>query len=95
MQTTKPFSALTKSELWNLRREIVLNSIYVGDYVNTFGYDAHDVADFFDGFVCYIDELAGSEGIPFEHGIERYDNKEDLWAWRNCYDNLDWVKYAR
>ena len=39
---------LNKDQLWNLRRQIVLGSLYYSDYVNSYGIDCHPVCDFFD-----------------------------------------------
>lgn len=54
-----------------LRKEIILNSLFVGDYENTFGFDAHKVCDFFDGYVEFLEE------------IEEDENDENLERW--CY----------
>lgn len=45
---------LSKKDLWKLRSEIVLNSLYIADYENSFDIPAEDVCDFFDG---YVEEL--------------------------------------
>ena len=45
---------LSKEDLKKLRSEIVLNSLYIADYENSFDIPAKDVCDFFDG---YVEEL--------------------------------------
>ena len=54
----KTFEKLTSAELSKLRKEIILNSLYVSDYENSFGFDANDICCFFDGYVSYLEELA-------------------------------------
>ena len=91
----KRFEKYTKEDLWKLRKEIVLNSLFVHDYENSFGLDAHCVCDFFDGYASYLWDL-----VTEEHGhnstgamLDEYDNEENLWAWFNCFDNFSWIKY--
>ena len=52
---------LTKEELWNLRKEIVLNSLYYKDYKNSFNIDEHTCCDFFDGYYEFITILAAEK----------------------------------
>ena len=88
----KNFENLTIDELWKLRNEIVLYSIYFADYINSFGFDEKDVCYFFDGYIDYLDELQ-SEGDTTIPAID-YDSKENLWSWFNCYDDLSWVRHC-
>lgn len=67
-----------KETLWKLRQEICLGSLFIRDYENTFGIDAHVVCDFFDGFCDYIWELAKEDGLT-EFVDGKYDNKDELW----------------
>ena len=87
---------LTKNQLWALRQEIVLNSLYVADYQNSFGYTAKSVCDFFDGYMDYLDELATEE-----HGrdcsleeIFSFDNAENLSAWYGCFESCPFQREA-
>ena len=41
---------LTQAQLWKLRLEIVLNSLYYSDYENSLGLDRRIVAAFFELF---------------------------------------------
>ena len=54
----KRFEDFNKQDLEQLRKEIVLNSLYISDYNNSFNIDPHSVCDFFDGFISYMEELA-------------------------------------
>ena len=42
---------LTKEQLWKLRKEIVLGSLYIDDYKNSFGINPENVCDFFNSFI--------------------------------------------
>ena len=74
----------TKESLWTLRREIVLNSLFIADYRNSRHIDPHVVCDFFDGFLEDV-EARMEEDIPgfndayfFDH-LPKYDNPDTLW----------------
>ena len=83
---------LTQEQLWRLRRQIVLGSLYYSDYENSFGIDRYLVCDFFDSFLSFVSEQM-QEDIPvyddrhfFDH-LPSYDNEENLWEWYGCYEN--------
>lgn len=82
---------MTQEKLWALRREIVLNSIFLYDYANTFGFDRRMVSTFFDGYLEYLDELM-QESIPdyddanFFDLLSQYDTAENLWDWYGCLE---------
>lgn len=65
---------LTKEELLQLRKDIVLNSIYLEDYENSLGLDPREVHDFFQGFSEFTEELADMQGGD----PEDYDTEEAL-----------------
>ena len=92
----KRFEDLTKDELWSLRTEIVLNSLFVSDYENTFGYTASCMNTFFDGYVHYLEELAkelGEDNLPFDEIVSKYDNEDNLFAYYWCQEDWSWVEY--
>ena len=41
----------TRESLWALRKEIVLNSLFIADYRNSLNIDPHMLCSFFDGFL--------------------------------------------
>ena len=86
------FGELTSAELWQLRNEIVLNSLYVADYTNSFGFNARDVSDFFDGYVEYIYEMMNEDNATDDQFSE-YDNEYNLYNWFLCCDDYDWIKF--
>lgn len=49
---------LSLRQVRELRKQIVLNSLYLSDYENSYGIDPHEVQDYFDGFVDYLCEIA-------------------------------------
>jgi hypothetical protein len=93
----KKFEDLTSAELSKLRKEIVLNSLYVSDYNNSFGFDVNDICSFFDGYVSYLEEIAEEDGFTEWENIfkmlEKYDTEENLYCWFLCFDDLSWVKF--
>ena len=92
----KKFEKLTTNELWRLRNEIVLNSIFISNYSNSFGYKKTCLCDFFSGSVDYLFELAEEDGFSTECFLDvakKYDNKRNLKNWFDCYDDLSWVEF--
>ena len=92
----KRFEDFTKDELWALRQQIVLNSLYIADYRNDFGIDERSVCEFFDGFMSYAQQEEKEDGRDSEtvtEFFERYDNPDPLWEWYCCFDDFDWVEY--
>lgn len=88
----KDFEELNEDELWKLREEVMIGSLFVSNYTNSFGYKSLDVSYFFDGYINYIEELLEEDGAD-DGEFENYDNIENLWGWFNCYDNLSWVRF--
>ena len=91
----KRFEDFSKQDLEQLRKEIVLNSLYISDYNNSFNIDPHSVCDFFDGFISYMEELASeiNPNITYDEMFETLDNTETLFEWYLCYEDFSWVKY--
>lgn len=79
----KHIKDLTASQLLRLRKEIVLNSLYLRDYENSFGIDQKEVCNFFEGYVEYLYEVAGHEDIWLDifDLVKEYDNKQNLQDW--------------
>jgi hypothetical protein len=93
----KNFAQLTSNELWSLRKEIVLNSLFIADYDNSYGFDAAHISYFFDGYVDYICELADEDEnntLSISEIIKHYDNENNLYAWFHCYDDLSWITFT-
>lgn len=78
---------LTQEDVLQLRKEIVLNSIYFSDYENHWGIDTHTVSDFFDGYISFIDSEAKENGedLDAEKLFEKYDNDYYLTEWCGCF----------
>jgi len=85
-----PLEDLSTDQLWELRKEIVLNSIFVADYRNSFGISPHSACDLFDGYVEFLNSLAEDSGVP---DWTTLDSPEHLQEWLLCFDDLSWVQY--
>ena len=93
----KRFEDLTREDLAKLRDEIVLNSLFIADYENSFGFSPKSVNLFFDSYVSFLDELAEEDGVVIEDTFEffdKYDTLDNLESWYNCYEDFDWVEYV-
>lgn len=76
---------LTKEQLWKLRQEIVLGSLYANDYNNSFGIDPSAVRNFFDSFI--EDSQVDDYGKPNNRKTEEYDNADDLYNFYTSCEN--------
>ena len=81
---------MTIESLWKLRQEIILNSLFISDYRNSFGIDPHAVCDFFDGYLVHLEyemnELVpGYDDRQFFDLLPAYDTAENLWNWYYYY----------
>lgn len=92
---------LTNEVILDLRKQIVLNSIYLRDYENDYNFDPKEVITFFDGYLDYIGEIMEEDGISDEEFWERlpdYDNEKYLLGWYDCFDenpfNVNCLKAA-
>ena len=80
---------MTKTALWKLRQEIVLNSLYTADFDNSFRYTAHSTQSFFDGYMSYLEELMNEDGVSDNdvfNVLSKYDTIDNLWLWWNMFD---------
>ena len=93
------FEDLHSEDLWRLRNEIVLNSLFTADYCNTFGFAPKSVQEFFDGYLDYLWELAtdehGHNTPSLDSVLSEYDNKGNLfdYYWNSGGDGYDWFEY--
>ena len=83
---------MTSEMLWSLRKEIILNSMFVADYRNTLGIDPHVVCNFFDSYLSYLDEemkltISGYDDAHFFDHLPDFDTEENLWNWYCCYED--------
>lgn len=72
-----------KNNLKKLRKEIILNSLFLADYENSFNVSPEDCCDFFDGFLNYYDDLE----------IDQVDNIENLLNYYLIIENNKLKKY--
>lgn len=77
---------LNKEQLWQLRQEIVLNSLYLRDYNNSFNIDQQECCTFFDGYVESLYMYEGNNNADFFEIAEKHDNIENLYGfWCEVY----------
>ena len=76
---------LTKEQLWKLREEIVLGSLYLDDYKNSFGIDPQAVCNFFDSFI--EDAQQDDEGNYNNRETKDFDNAEELYNYYLSCEN--------
>ena len=84
---------LSKKDLQVLRNEIILNSLFISDYENSFGLDFWEVNAFFDGYLDYLEDLMLENNCSDENyfdNLEKYDTLENLW---NYYNELEEVNF--
>ncbi|MBQ8962487.1 MAG: hypothetical protein IJ089_13820 [Clostridia bacterium] len=82
----------TKETLWALRKEIVLNSLFIADYRNSLHIDPHMVCNFFDGFLEEVEtqmeeEIPGFDDAHFFDHLPKYDNPDRLWDYYSGTEN--------
>ena len=75
---------LTKEELWALRQEIVLGSLFYRDYKNSFGINEHACCDFFDGYLEHIEMITNKELKDIE--LCEFDNESNLYDYYCCIE---------
>lgn len=83
---------LSKEQLWKLRQEVVLNSLFTNDFENSFGIDAKECQSFFDGYVEYLSELVEEDSEKFNVVVVQaldYDSPDNLYNWFCC---IEWQK---
>ena len=73
----------TKESLWALRREVVLNSLFIADYHNNRHIDPRVVCDFFDGFLEDVEarmeeDIPGFNDVHFFDHLPKYDNGSEI-----------------
>lgn len=76
---------LNKNQLKQLRREIVLNSIFTNDYKNSFDLDPEQVQTFFDSFIDDIENTTKEN--PKSKDYKLY--KKDFHKWLAKHDNIN------
>lgn len=83
---------MNAAKLWKIRKEIKLNSLYISDYENSFGYDPFLVSQFFDGYLEHLENLM-QENIPsfddsrFFDYLPEYDNRDNLMDYYNSLES--------
>ncbi len=76
---------LTKEQLWKLRQEIVLGSLFINDYKNSFKINPQAVCNFFDSFI--EDAQQDDDGNFNNRKTEDFDNAEELYNYYLSCEN--------
>ena len=78
-----------ETDLWKLRMEIHVGTLFVRDYENSFCFTAESVCDFFDGYCEHLFEIAkeetGNPYVDWDFVFDNYDNEENLINWYYCF----------
>ena len=77
---------LNKKQLKQLRKEIVLNSIFLKDYDNTLFIKNKTVCDFFDSYIEYLYELASEKNINDNDVFDKLDNINNLYDYYSLFE---------
>jgi len=83
---------LTREQLLELRKQVVLNSLYISDYENSFGIDPNKVCLFFDSYMEYLNELLDESGYEYKANnyfdeIFKLDNDDNL---IDYFNSIEW-----
>lgn len=83
---------LGPGQMWKLRKQIVLNSLYFSDYVNTFGLDPKEVYDFFEGWLDFLaDEMMEDHPDYKDEQFWDYIDDYDKYTYLKLYlETIDW-----
>ena len=81
-------SQLGNGQLWKLRLDVTLNSLFTRDYVNRYGISPEIAQAFFDGYVEFLYGKAEEDGFFGSHRkddclavFDEYDSKANLAAY--------------
>lgn len=82
---------MSEENLWKLRQEIKLGSLFIADYRNSFGVDPHKVCDFFEGFLEFVEEKMREDYPSYDDKafwelLPDYDTPEYLLDWYYCFE---------
>lgn len=82
---------LTKKQLKQLRNQVVLNSLYTSDYLNSLFIKEKTAFNFFKGYVEHLEEIATEEGYIFSDNnffdfIKKYDTFNNLYNYYYMFE---------
>lgn len=86
----KYISDLGPIQLWKLRKQIVLNSLYYTDYENEYGIDIIEVCNFFNGWLDFLVEEMKEDHPDYNDNMfwdlfPKYDKSKYLLNWWFCW----------
>lgn len=83
---------LSDDELWELRQEICLNSLYYADYYNKFKLCTHKLCDLFDWYLEFLCNTENWDNFKLNDNCEiskDIDTNEEFLKVIKCYDNKE------
>ena len=86
----KTIADLGPIQLWRLRKDIVLNSLYLKDYENRYDIDPQEVCDFFKGWLDFLEEdmkeeIESYDTNDFFNYLDLFDTPKRLLNWWLCW----------
>ena len=83
---------LSKNQLKQLRKQIILNSLYTKDYSNNLFIKEKTAYAFFDGYIEYLLEIATDNGIKVNDNnymdiLKKYDTFKNLYEWYYTFEH--------
>lgn len=76
--------------LHQLKKEIILNSLFLKDYKNTLFIKEKTACSFFDSYIEYLHELASDDGFNSDDVIDvinKYDTLDNLYNYYSLYES--------
>lgn len=82
-QKQKHIQDLSPRQLWNLRKQITVNSLYYEDYENSYDIGRVEVAMFFDSWLEYLEEKMQEDIVGY--------NDSMFWDYFKEYDTCKYL----
>ena len=78
-------------QLWKLRKEVCVNSLFLSDYENSFGIKEEEVCDFFNGYLDFLEEEMIEDHKDYTDDMfwdlfNKYDTYHNVNEWAACIE---------
>lgn len=91
----RSIDSLDINELWKLRKQIVLNSMYYSDYYNDYRICTHTGINFFDWYLEFLCETENWKYLKLNENCQIPTDNNNITEIIKCFDNKDnlfWFK---